>query len=235
MHRTDIDPVYAERIAQMRVSPTHLSRGVAPATTALVVVDLQNGFMRPGALVEVPMAREIVGNVNRIGDALRVAGGKVAFSRYTANLAEPKPWNAFFQRFLDPARAKAQAEVFAPGAPDHALWDGLTVAEGDFVFDKTRYSCLTPGTSPLQGWLEAQAIETVIIVGTLSNCCCESTARDAMQLGFDVIYVTDANATVTDGEHLATLVNMGALFAELADTETLVSALGSAAPMARAG
>ena len=143
--------------------------------------------------------------------------------------------NAFFQRFLDPARAEAQAEVFAPGAPDHALWDGLTVADGDFVFDRTRYSCLTPGTSPLEDWLLAEAIETVIIVGRLSDCCCESTARDAMQLGFDVIFVTDANAKATDGEHLATLVNMGALFAELADTETLVSALGSAAPMARTG
>ncbi|NVK62131.1 MAG: hypothetical protein HWE37_18895 [Rhodobacteraceae bacterium] len=47
--------------------------------------------------------------------------------------------------------------------------------------------------------------------------------------------MTDANATVIDGEHLATRVNMGAFFAELADTETLVSALGSAVLMARTG
>lgn len=75
----------------MRGSSSHLWRGIDPATTARIVVDLQNGFMRPGALVEVPMAPEIVGNVNRIGAALRAAGGRVAFSRCTANLAEPKP------------------------------------------------------------------------------------------------------------------------------------------------
>lgn len=236
MHATDIPEIIAARMGTTRGGRTHLAKGLDPATTALVVIDLQDGFMREGSLIEVPMARAIVDNVNRLSGALRAAGGKVSYTRYTYDPDEPKAWGAFFDRFLDPARSAAQKEVFAKGAPDHGLWAGLEVAAEDYVVDKTRYSAFTPGTCDFPAWLEENGIETVIVTGTLSNCCCESTARDAMQYGYDVIYVTDANATLTDAEHQATLCNMGTLFAELADTETLVEALAAeASPLAQAG
>lgn len=235
MHRTDIDPAITDRVAVARGTNRHLTRGFDPATTLLLVIDLQDGFMRPGALLEVPVAREIVPNVNRLSTALRAAGGKVAFSRYTANHDEPMPWTAFFERFLGEERSADQTEVFAPGAPDHGLWDGLTVEDGDYIFDKTRFSCLTPGTSPLPDWMKSEGIETVIIVGTLTNCCCESTARDAMQMGYDVIFVDDANATLSDAEHRATLFNMAALFGDVASTDAVAEALETEAPLARAG
>lgn len=236
MHATDIPDDIAERMSTARGGQTHLAKGLTPATTALVVIDLQDGFMREGALIEVPMARAIVDNVNRLSGALRAAGGKVSYTRYTYDPDEPKAWGAFFDRFLDPGRSAAQKEVFAKGAPDHGLWAGLEIAKGDYIVDKTRYSAFTPGTCDFPDWLEQNGIETVIITGTLSNCCCESTARDAMQYGYDVIYVTDANATLTDAEHQATLCNMGTLFAELADTETLIAAVSAGAnPLAQAG
>ena len=84
----------------------------------------------------------------------------------------------------------------------------------------------TEGTSALPSWLAANGIRTVIITGTLSNCCCESTARDAMQYGYEVIYVADANATLSDAEHGATLVNMATLFADVATTGEVLSRLG---------
>ena len=49
--------------------------------TAHLIVDLQNGFMEPGAPVEVPAAREIVGRVNRISRAMRAHGGLNVFLR----------------------------------------------------------------------------------------------------------------------------------------------------------
>ena len=235
MHKTNIAADITERTTVSRGQNSHIARGFDPATTLLLVIDLQDGFMREGALLEVPTAREIVPNVNKMIAATRASGGKVAFSRYTADLDEPKPWTAFFDRFLSAERSKAQLEVFAPGAPDHGLWAGLDVAAEDYVFDKTRFSCLTPGTSPLQAWLEAEGIETIIITGTLSNCCCESTARDAMQFDYDVIYVSDANATLTDAEHQATLCNMSALFGDVVDTDTVISAMSGDVPLARAG
>ena len=48
------------------------------------------------------------------------------------------------------------------------------------------------------GPLKAKGIDTLIITGTLTNCCCESTARDALQMGYKVIFMSDANATLSD-------------------------------------
>ena len=92
-----------------------------------------------------------------------------------------------------------------------------------------------PRTLPLRPVLEAEWIGTFILSGTWSNCCCESTARDAMQFDYDVIYVSDANATLTDAEHQATLCNMSALFGDVVDTDTVISAMSGDVPLARAG
>jgi ureidoacrylate peracid hydrolase len=66
----------------------------------------------------------------------------------------------------------------------------------------------------------------LIVTGTLSNCCCESTARDAMQLNYQVIFVTDGNAALTDAEHNATLHNMCFLFADVMSTEEVLELIG---------
>jgi ureidoacrylate peracid hydrolase len=57
--------------------------------------------------------------------------------------------------------------------------------------------------------------------------CCESTARDAMQMNYKVIFVADGNATNTDAEHNATLSNMVRLFADVMMTEELLRFLQS--------
>ncbi len=229
MHKIDIPAGIRARTSARRGGQSFTDAAFDPATTAHVVIDLQNGFMREGAMLEVPVAREIVENVNRISVALRAAGGHVAFTRFSYIPNESNTWCVFYDRFLNAADATGEKEAFSPGASDLQLWDALDRADGDFVVDKTRYSAFTPGTCDLPRWLKEQGIRTIIITGTLSNCCCESTARDAMQYGYEVIYVADANATLTDAEHNATLVNMMTLFADVADTETVVRAIESRA------
>jgi ureidoacrylate peracid hydrolase len=86
---------------------------------------------------------------------------------------------------------------------------------------------MIPGTCDLDARLKARGIDTLIITGTLTNCCCESTARDALQMGYGVIFVSDGNATITDEEHNATLLSMSAIFADVMDTERLVALIAS--------
>jgi ureidoacrylate peracid hydrolase len=64
--------------------------------------------------------------------------------------------------------------------------------------------------------------------------CCESTARDAMQMNYKVIFVADGNAALSDAEHNATLNNMVALFADVMTTEEAIGALDKAAAMRQA-
>ncbi|MBP9183445.1 MAG: cysteine hydrolase [Fuscovulum sp.] len=224
MQRHELAPEFQPRNLATR-GPLHLLDQLDPATTAHLVVDMQNGFLRPGALLEVPEARAVVPQINAISAALRAAGGMVAFTRFAWKPDEARLWDAFYRRFLNPERAARQQEAFAPGAPDLQLWDGLDIAPGDLVVDKTRYSAFITGTCDLHEILQARGIRTLIISGTMTNCCCESTARDAMQYGYDVIFASDANATLTALEQETTLMNLALLFAEVAPSRAIQSAL----------
>jgi ureidoacrylate peracid hydrolase len=103
------------------------------------------------------------------------------------------------------------------------------VRKDDLIVDKTRFGAFVPGSSDLHDILQARGIDTLIITGTATNVCCESTARDAMQMNYKVIFVADANATLSDAEHNATLNNMVTLFADVMTTEELVGFLDKAA------
>src|SRR5436309_15617978 len=82
MHKIAI-PSYAIERALARRGRLHPFDGLDPAKTALVVVDLQNGFMAPGQPAETPNARELVPAVNRLAGATRAAGGTVGWIQNT--------------------------------------------------------------------------------------------------------------------------------------------------------
>jgi ureidoacrylate peracid hydrolase len=115
------------------------------------------------------------------------------------------------------------AEAFARNAHYWKLWPELEVEGADLVIDKTRFGAFVPGASRLHEVLQERGIDTLIITGTLTNCCCESTARDAMQMNYKIIFVADANAALTDAAHNATLDNMLMLFADVMTTDEVVN------------
>src|SRR5438105_7961573 len=71
--------------------------------TAHIAVDLQNGFMEPGAPVEVPVAREIVPNVNAISAALRAAGGTIVYLRFKTDPGALASWTSFYEHMFNRA------------------------------------------------------------------------------------------------------------------------------------
>ena len=233
MHAIDIPADALARVARLRAHRSMFAT-LDPRRTAHVVVDLQNGFMEPGAPVEVPTAREIVPNVNRISAALRAAGGTIVYLRFKTDAAALSSWSAFYDCMFDRAKRTEMVESFGPDCHHFALWPKLDVQPADWIVDKSRYSAFVPGTCDLAERLQAAGIDTLIITGTLTNCCCESTARDAMQRNFRVIFVTDANATLTDAEHNATLGNMVALFADVMPTDAVLAGCPAAAPAQQA-
>ncbi len=226
MHKIEI-PEHLRARAMRARGREHLFDEIDPARTAHVVVDLQSGFMAEGAPVEVPAAREIVPNVNCISAALREAGGSNIFLRYTHDPAEPTPWTTRWTQYLSAERRAATEQAFGRGAEYWQLWPLLEVRPGDEVIDKTRFSAFVPETCRLHDFLHARGIETLIITGTLTNVCCESTARDAMQRNYRVIFVADGNAALTDAEHNATLANMAMLFADVMTTEHVLRVIAA--------
>jgi ureidoacrylate peracid hydrolase len=232
MHKPAINPEVVRRVTErrggLRVFDSMVSR-----QTAHIVVDLQNGFMAPGQVAEIGTAREIVPNVNRISDAVRKAGGLVVYIQNTFDDVAIRTWSTFFDHFCSPERRARMIEAFSPGADGHALWPGLEVLPQDLRVQKRRFGAFAPGASDLHAILQERGIDTLIVTGTASQVCCESTARDAMMLNYKVFFIADGNATFNDDEHNATLSAMAHTFCDVVDTETVIGLLRTASAAAK--
>ena len=196
-----------------------------PEKTALVIVDMQNVFCAPGALVEVPEAREIVDNINALTTAARAAGMSVVWLRHTSDKDTEQGWPVFFKFGMTPDRKQAYLDEMSPGSDGHQIYSGLTVEDSDLVVDKRRFSGFAPGSSTLDTVLRERGIDTVIITGTLTNVCCESTARDAYFLNYKIIFGSDSTACLSDEEHNASLMNMHYFFGDVRSTDDILTAL----------
>lgn len=221
VHRSSILPAVIERIGQRRGGISVFGR-LDSKRTAHIVVDLQNGFMAPGAVAEIAEAREIVPTVNRISQAVRDAGGLVVYIQNTFDDVAIRTWSTYFDHFCSPARRQKMIEAFTPGSEGHAIWPGLEVLPQDLKVQKRRFGAFAPGASDLHAILQARDVDTLIITGTASQVCCESTARDAMMLNYKVFFVADGNATFTDEEHNATLTAMAYTFCDVIEADALI-------------
>jgi ureidoacrylate peracid hydrolase len=228
MHQIRISPEIQAQVLAQRGRP-HIFDKLDMRRTAHVIVDLQNGFMEPGAPVEVPAAREIVPAVNSISAAVRERGGQNIFLRMTVDEDSQSSWSNWFAYMHNGATRLRLAESFAREAHYWRLWPELEVTGSDLTIEKTRFGAFVPGASRLHDVLQKRGIDTLIITGTLTNCCCESTARDAMQMNYKIIFVADANAALSDAAHNATLENMLMLFADVMTTQEVLSAVHRAA------
>jgi len=207
-------------IAQVKAQRGKLNRydSLIGPKTALVVIDLQNVFMLPGMPVEVPTAREIVPNVNKLAAAIRKAGGKVVWVKMCLE-GQSEAWRVFFEG--DP-RPGTLAQL-TPGAHGFELYAELDVKPQDAIVIKRRYSAFIQGSSDIDKELREAGIDTVVIVGTLTNVCCESSARDAMMLNYRVVFVADANAALNDADHNASLASILRVFGDVRTTEQTIA------------
>src|SRR5207302_7587101 len=115
------------------------------------------------------------------------------------------------------------------GTLGHELWPDLQVRPEDENVKKYRYSGFLPGTSDLADRLRARGFDTVLITGTVTNVCCESSARDANMMNFRTIMVSDGNAALSEAEHNASLTAFYNTFGDVMDTDMLIATLDRAA------
>jgi len=224
MHQVKIAQWAIDRTLERR-GKRHVHENLDPRKTALIVVDLQNGFMvEEVAAAYVPVAVEIVPNVNRLAAAVRRTGGKVFWIKQTVDATSAVAWSEWLAMMTPPARHNLIANL-SPGSRGHDIYPSLEVEPEDEVVLKYRFSAFVQGASDLPQRLRAQGYDTVLITGTVTNVCCESSARDAMMLNFKTIMVSDGNAARTDEEHNATLSTFLAIFGDVMDTDFLIQRL----------
>ena len=189
----------------------HSAWRIDPATTALLVIDMENDVLLPGAHSEVPAARDIVPAINRLAGSCREAGVPVIWIRHVER-ADGSDAGLMWD-FLPPMIA---------GTKGVELYEKLDVRPEDYDVEKCRWSALIPGSPQLDALLRSMKRESLIITGVATNICCESTARDAAMMDYKVFFVSDGNATYSTEAHEATLDILRLAFCRVLSTDEAI-------------
>ena len=191
-----------------------------PAKTALLVVDMQNFYV-----AEVDTAKSIVPNVNKLAQACRDKGVPVIWIIMSVAEKEgaPSQWSLYHDHFFTEAKGNNHLTKLSPGNWGHELYEDLDVRDSDMIVSKKRFSPFIEGASELHGILQSKGVENLIVAGTATNMCSESTARDAMMLDYKVVMVEDANAARYDDDHLAGLTSFYQSFGDVRSTDDAIS------------
>lgn len=206
MHTIQIREEIRDRLMARR-GRVNFFETIDPARAALVVIDMQNTFCAEGAPAEVPASRGIVPNVNRLASALRAMNVPVIWVLHANTQHEGRSdWELFYNHVVS---GQVRERTLISNAPENqAVYPALKVEPSDITIIKNRYSALIPGSSSLERVLRSMGLDTVLIAGTKTNICCESTARDAMMMDFKVTLLSDCCAALSDEEHRGALENI---------------------------
>jgi ureidoacrylate peracid hydrolase len=175
---------------------------MSPPETALIVVDMQNGYASPGGYIDlqgfdISGAKIVTERIVRVIGAARAMRMPVVFfqngfepSRSDAGTPDSPNWwksNALKLMRAEPA---LDGKLITRGTWDYELVPDLNPQPEDIVLNKTRYSGFW-GT-PLDAILRARRIRNLLFVGIATNICVESTLRDAYFLEYFPILIEDA-------------------------------------------
>jgi ureidoacrylate peracid hydrolase len=223
MHRYATPQSIKDRVLR-RQGKLYSHESIDAGRTALVVVDMQNYFVAEGFAAEVPEAREIVSNINRMAQTLRAAGGTVVWIQTTA-VGALEHWGNHHKHMLTQDRVHNRLAELDENHDGFKIYPKLEVMPGDLRVKKVKYSAFILGSSDIDAQLRTRGIETLLVTGTVTNVCCESTARDAMMLDYRVVMLSDGNASLTDEEHAASLNNFLVFFGDVMTTDQAIERL----------
>ena len=165
-----------------------------PATTALVMVDLQKGIAKDTAP---HAAADVVANAARLAGALRAAGATIVWVR-----VDNDPDGRDRLRPLTDGQSADR-----PRAEDHAeLMPGLGREPADLVITKRGWSAFHGTELDLQ--LRRRGVATIVLGGISTNVGVETTARSAYDHGYQQVFVEDAMASRKADEHAWTVRNV---------------------------
>jgi ureidoacrylate peracid hydrolase len=223
MHKIALSDAALKRMTA-RTGKLHPFDEIDPRKAALVVIDMQNYFCKAGHQGEVPLAREIVPNINRLAADLRRRGGLVVWVR-NGTRDTRESWSSYHEFLHTPDRMERRYAAMDIDGDGYKYWHLNDIRPEDAQVTKTRYSAFIQGSSNIERLLRDRGIDTILVTGTATNVCCESTARDAMMLNFKVVMVSDGLATHNDEEHNAALSIFYGLFGDVQTTDEAMQSL----------
>jgi nicotinamidase-related amidase len=209
INRRIVDKVVARR------GRLHAFETVVPARTALIVVDL----MRASMDLDEACLR-LVAPIEELAGKLRLRGGTVAWVT-----AAPQTENPIMAAIHGEERYGNFTQAARIDDARSQLWHEFRPQPDDVHARKLGYSAFFPGKCDLHEQLQARTIDTVLIAGTVTNICCESSLRDAVELGYQAIMISDASAGHAHGLHEASLATIYRCFGDVRPTGEILELL----------
>jgi nicotinamidase-related amidase len=194
---------------------------------ALVVVDMQNDFVRAGAPLEVPDARLTIAAHLRLLAAFRSRNLPVFYTRFLSLESDNLFWRWSPEchpatRACWPDHLRTYDDVSGP-LPCADVIGELEPEPGEPVVDKLGYGAFH-GTD-LDVRLRALGVRSLVVTGTVTQICVEETAREAFHHGYATTVVADAVSSYAPDLHAATLRNLALKFGWVADADDVIAAL----------
>jgi nicotinamidase-related amidase len=190
----------------------HWSFEIKKEECALIVIDMQEDFVNPSHPMCVPEAYRMVPRMQSVIDECRAQNVPVIFTAH--NIAED--CCAGFYEFWEPIKNGAIKE----GTPGADIYKGIYPLPNERVIRTKHAYCSFSGTD-LDYVLRTLGVKTLIISGTLTNFCCESTARTGYFLNYNILFGEDINATDNALAHEATIRTMRRGFARVLPAEQI--------------
>ena len=226
----DSTPEYLDAARRITHQPllAALPDKVAPAHTALLIVDMQNDFCADGGLVsrdgrDVTPAQQLATRLPQLIDAARAAGVLPVFirSEYTC---EGNPWLSdvwLEQAVRERHGGYTTIPVCEPGRWSADWYGAIRPQAGDTVVTKHRYDAFQ-GTE-LDLMLRSRGIRTLVMTGVVTNVCVESTARAGFMRDYYIVLADDGCAAYVAEDHAHTLRNIRRFFGVVSTIDELCS------------
>jgi ureidoacrylate peracid hydrolase len=199
-----------------------------PGRTALLVVDMQRGFVDPGAAMEVPPAREAVPVIRGLVEAFRARRLPVVFTEFTYSPSAPLLVGELHpeHRPATPGAARGfgmPSSSCLDGDPSARTVDALAPRPHELVVRKRWYDGFA-GTE-LDGALRAQGITSLVITGTMTDICVLSTVVGAFNHEYRISVVEDGVATLWPEIQRATLDIIGRAFGRVVSSKEVLDTI----------
>lgn len=183
-----------------------------PNTTAVVVVDMQNGFCHPDGALYAPGSESVIDPITELVERAREAGSRIV---YTRDVHPPEQFeDAHYYDEFD-----RWGEHVLEGSWEAELVDELDVRDEDLVVEKHTYDAFHE--TQLDGWLSARGIKDLVICGTLANVCVLHTGGSAGLRDYRPLMVSDCIGALEDDHHEYALEHADWLFGEVVESGEL--------------
>jgi nicotinamidase-related amidase len=186
----------------------------ATSKTALLIVDMQNDFVRKGAPMEVANARATINHNKMLIDIFRKNNLPIIYTKFLAT-PEPSLIYKWSPKLAAPVNAckkgfKRYYEDIKEEQDCTDIIDELKPRESDVIIEKFGYGAFH--NTQLDSILKFLKVTHLVVTGTVTQICVEETAREAFHYGYQTTLVSDAVSSFAEDLHQASLKNFAMKF-----------------------